>query len=342
MHQPPTNRSFYLSLAASTLRFAIIVALVIGGIVVIDQAFPALGDGDGGGGGGGATAPPTGGTLGGTGGTDTTGPTGATATGGTGAEPSPTVVGVRIAVFNGAGVERAGRRHAGSAGGARVHRDPGPGRRAHVVPRHDALLHRPQGQGRGGLPREQLLQEARRGRGGQARRPTRPTSIPRRRSRSSSGTTTPPSSRADLDALPNAGGRRGHRPRLRRNPRRDRGAPRARASRRRSPRRARRARRAIPNRRDRHRTAFGGGGGAPRRPTRHVRRPVRARGRCERAGDRGRPGGADRDRRGPGGLGRGQGRLGRGPLPAGARSRHRRERRSWSRCSRSRPRPGSS
>ena len=102
MHQPPTNRSFYLSLAASTLRFAIIVALVIGGIVVIDQAFPALGDGDGGGGGGGATTPLTGGTLGGTGGTDTTGPTGATtATGGTGAEPSPTVVGVRIAVFNG-------------------------------------------------------------------------------------------------------------------------------------------------------------------------------------------------------------------------------------------------
>ena len=106
MHQPPTNRSFYLSLAASTLRFAIIVALVIGGIVVIDQAFPALGDGGGGGGGGGATTPLTGGTLGGTGGTgtETTGPTGETATGGTGAEPSPTVVGVRIAVFNGAGV----------------------------------------------------------------------------------------------------------------------------------------------------------------------------------------------------------------------------------------------
>jgi len=52
-HQPPTNRSFYLSLAASTLRFAIIVALVIGGIVVIDQAFPALSSGDGDGGGGG-------------------------------------------------------------------------------------------------------------------------------------------------------------------------------------------------------------------------------------------------------------------------------------------------
>src|SRR4030095_5452327 len=31
--------------------------------------------------------------------------------------------------------------------------------------------------------------------------PTRPTSIPRRRSRSSSGTTTPPSGPADLDAL---------------------------------------------------------------------------------------------------------------------------------------------
>jgi hypothetical protein len=103
VHQPPTNRSFYLSLAASTLRFAIIVALVIGGIVVIDQAFPALSSGDGGGGGGGATVPLTGGTIGGTG-TQTTGPTGGTATDGRGAEPSPTVVGVRIAVFNGAGV----------------------------------------------------------------------------------------------------------------------------------------------------------------------------------------------------------------------------------------------
>ena len=103
MHQPPTNRSFYLSLGASTLRFAIIVALVIGGIVVIDQAFSASSSGDGGGDGGGATVPPTGGTLGGTG-TSATGPTGETATDGTRPEPSPTVVGVRIAVFNGAGV----------------------------------------------------------------------------------------------------------------------------------------------------------------------------------------------------------------------------------------------
>jgi hypothetical protein len=103
VHQPPTNRSFYLSLGASTLRFAIIVALVIGGIVVIDQAFSASSSGDGGGDGGAATVPPTGGTLGGTG-TSATGPTGETATDGTRPEPSPTVVGVRIAVFNGAGV----------------------------------------------------------------------------------------------------------------------------------------------------------------------------------------------------------------------------------------------
>jgi LytR cell envelope-related transcriptional attenuator len=103
VHQPPTNRSFYLSLGASTLRFAIIVALVIGGIVVIDQAFSTSSSGDGGGDGGGVTAAPTGGTIGGTG-TDTTGPTGETATDGTRPEPSPTVVGVRIAVFNGAGV----------------------------------------------------------------------------------------------------------------------------------------------------------------------------------------------------------------------------------------------
>lgn len=103
MHQPPTNRSFYLSLAASTLRFAIIVALVIGGIVVIDQAFSTSSTGDGGGGdGGGATVPLTGGTIGGTG-TDTSGPTGETADG-MRPESSPTVVGVRIAVFNGAGV----------------------------------------------------------------------------------------------------------------------------------------------------------------------------------------------------------------------------------------------
>lgn len=100
-HEPPTNRSLYLSVAASTLRFALIVALVIGGVVVIDQAFPEVpsaGSGDGGGvpidGGGIDVGEPTG----------TTGETGPT--GATGGEPapSPTVVGTRIAVFNGAGV----------------------------------------------------------------------------------------------------------------------------------------------------------------------------------------------------------------------------------------------
>jgi hypothetical protein len=39
-HQPPTKRSLYLSVAASTLRFVIIVALVVGGVLVINQAFP--------------------------------------------------------------------------------------------------------------------------------------------------------------------------------------------------------------------------------------------------------------------------------------------------------------
>jgi hypothetical protein len=96
-HEPPTNRSFYLSLGASALRFIIIIALVVGGIVVIDQAFPAADTGDG------ATAPLDGGV-------DVTGPTGETAdptgpTAETGREPapSPKVIGVRIAVFNGAG-----------------------------------------------------------------------------------------------------------------------------------------------------------------------------------------------------------------------------------------------
>ncbi len=97
-HEPPTNRSFYFSLGASTLRFAIIIALVVGGIVVIDQAFPAVDSGDGG-----ATTPLDGG-VDPTGPTAETAPTGPTAeTGGQPPAPSPTVIGVRIAVFNGAG-----------------------------------------------------------------------------------------------------------------------------------------------------------------------------------------------------------------------------------------------
>src|SRR5262245_56382911 len=97
-HEPPTSRSFYLSLGASTLRFVIIIALVVGGIVVIDQAFPAADTG-----GGGTTAPLNDGV-------DVTGPTGETEPTGPTAEtgeqepaPSPQVIGVRIAVFNGAG-----------------------------------------------------------------------------------------------------------------------------------------------------------------------------------------------------------------------------------------------
>jgi hypothetical protein len=100
-HQPPTNRSFYLSVAASTIRFALIVALVVGGVVVINQAFPeSASSGDGGAG------VPTGGAGPGT----TTGPTATTtgATGETGGEPanvaSPTITGTRVGVFNGAGV----------------------------------------------------------------------------------------------------------------------------------------------------------------------------------------------------------------------------------------------
>jgi LytR cell envelope-related transcriptional attenuator len=96
-HEPPTNRSFYLSLGASTLRFLIIIALVVGGIIVIDQAFPAVDTGEG------ATAPLDGGVdvTGPTGETEPTGPT--AETGGQEPAPSPEVIGVRIAVFNGAG-----------------------------------------------------------------------------------------------------------------------------------------------------------------------------------------------------------------------------------------------
>ena len=41
-HEPPTKRSFYFSVATSTVRFAIIVALVVGGVVLIGKAFPEV------------------------------------------------------------------------------------------------------------------------------------------------------------------------------------------------------------------------------------------------------------------------------------------------------------
>ena len=95
-HEPPTNRSFYLSLAASTIRFVIVVALVVGGIVVIDQAFRPVASSDDG------SAPPLddgGPTVSESPSPEPTGPTGPTDT----APPTPTA-GTRIAVFNGAGV----------------------------------------------------------------------------------------------------------------------------------------------------------------------------------------------------------------------------------------------
>jgi hypothetical protein len=102
-HEPPTDRSFYLSVAASTIRVVLVAALVVAGVVLINQAFPD-------------TLPSGGGTTpngGGGGGITPTGATGATAasTGATGGTtglpvdtPSPTITGTKIAVFNGTGV----------------------------------------------------------------------------------------------------------------------------------------------------------------------------------------------------------------------------------------------
>lgn len=98
-HQPPTNRSFYLSLATSTLRAAIVIALVVGGIVVINSAFPESGV-SGGGASPSAPTSPTGatgpdGTTG-----NGTGPTGPTGTTG----QAPEVVDLPVAVRNGTSV----------------------------------------------------------------------------------------------------------------------------------------------------------------------------------------------------------------------------------------------
>jgi len=87
-HEPPSDRSFYFSLATSTLRFALIVALVVGGVVLIDQAFPK----------GGTAAPPPGASS-----SSSPAPS-ATPSGSPSGTPSPQIVGVRIGVFNGAGV----------------------------------------------------------------------------------------------------------------------------------------------------------------------------------------------------------------------------------------------
>jgi hypothetical protein len=86
-HEPPSERSFYFSLATSTLRFALIVALVVGGVVLIDQAFPQ----------GGTAAPPPSGAR------SSPSPS-ASPSASPKEKPSPQVVGVRIGVFNGAGI----------------------------------------------------------------------------------------------------------------------------------------------------------------------------------------------------------------------------------------------
>jgi len=84
-HEPPTNRSFYISVATSTLRFAIIVALVVGGILLINQAFPE-----------GATSTLPGGSPQVPSPSVSSSPTRTPKP-----KPSPTIVGVRLGVYNG-------------------------------------------------------------------------------------------------------------------------------------------------------------------------------------------------------------------------------------------------
>jgi hypothetical protein len=101
-HEPPSKRSFYFSLATSTLRAVIVIALVVGGIVIINQAFPGTSSGGG--------SIPDGGGLdtgpsGPTGGTSPTGATGVTGgDGGGGTQEEPQIVGMNLAVRNGTGV----------------------------------------------------------------------------------------------------------------------------------------------------------------------------------------------------------------------------------------------
>lgn len=93
-HEPPSRRSLYISVATSTLRAAIVIALVVGGIVLIGRAFPRSEIGLDRGGSGTVTPPAT--------------PTGTTTPGqqgGQGQQPEqPTLAGLNVAVRNGAGV----------------------------------------------------------------------------------------------------------------------------------------------------------------------------------------------------------------------------------------------
>lgn len=91
-HEPQSKRSFYFSLATSTLRFVIVVALVVGGIVVINSAFPESPSG-------GTAAPGGGGPV-----PTTTASPSSKPTKTPSPEPSPQVVGVTFQVFNGTSV----------------------------------------------------------------------------------------------------------------------------------------------------------------------------------------------------------------------------------------------
>jgi LytR cell envelope-related transcriptional attenuator len=93
-HEPPNKRSFYFSLGTSVLRFAIVVALVVGGIVVIDSAFSDTG------GGGTPNGPGVTGPTATAGPTAPTGPTGTTG----GGNQAPQIVDMNVAVRNGTGV----------------------------------------------------------------------------------------------------------------------------------------------------------------------------------------------------------------------------------------------
>ena len=88
-------------MTTSTIRFVLIAALVVGGVVLINQAFP---EGASAGGGGDVVAPPPDGGITGTSAPTgaTGGPTGATGgtTGGDADLPEPQIDGVLIAVFN--------------------------------------------------------------------------------------------------------------------------------------------------------------------------------------------------------------------------------------------------
>ena len=90
-HEPQSKRSFYFSLATSTLRFVIVVALVVGGIVLINSAFPENPSG--------GAAVPDGGPV------PTTTPSPSPKPSKTPKpEPTPQVVGVTFQVFNGTSV----------------------------------------------------------------------------------------------------------------------------------------------------------------------------------------------------------------------------------------------